>query len=55
MTEVCSAALPHSEILGSKLVCQFPEAYRRLLRPSSLTQAKAFTICPYRITFLTNK
>ena len=26
---------PHSEIPGSKLVCQLPEAYRRLLRPSS--------------------
>src|SRR5258706_11351739 len=24
--------LPHSEILGSKLVCQLPEAYRRLQR-----------------------
>ncbi len=26
---------PHSEISGSKLACQFPEAYRRLLRLSS--------------------
>ena len=26
---------PHSEILGSKLACQLPEAYRRLPRPSS--------------------
>jgi hypothetical protein len=26
---------PHSEISGSKLICQLPEAYRRLSRPSS--------------------
>ena len=32
-TEV--AGFPHSEIPGSKLVCQLPEAYRRLPRPSS--------------------
>lgn len=32
-TEV--AGFPHSEIPGSKLVCQLPGAYRRLLRPSS--------------------
>ena len=32
-TEV--AGFPHSEILGSKLVCQLTEAYRRLQRPSS--------------------
>ncbi len=30
---------PHSEILGSKLVCQLPEAYRRLLRLSSPSTA----------------
>ncbi len=32
-TEV--AGFPHSEIPGSKLVCQLTEAYRRLPRPSS--------------------
>ena len=32
-TEV--AGFPHSEIPGSKLVCQLAEAYRRLPRPSS--------------------
>ena len=32
-TEV--AGFPHSEIFGSKLVCQLTEAYRRLQRPSS--------------------
>ena len=30
-----SKRLPHSEIPGSKVACHFPEAYRRLLRPSS--------------------
>ena len=30
---------PHSEILGSKLACQLPEAYRRLLRLSSPSAA----------------
>jgi hypothetical protein len=29
------AGFPHSDIPGSKLVCQLPEAYRTLLRPSS--------------------
>ena len=33
--QVVLAGLPHSEILGSMLVCQLPEAYRRLPRPSS--------------------
>ncbi len=36
---------PHSEISGSKLICQLPEAYRRLARPSSPVIAKASTIC----------
>ena len=40
------AGLPHSEISGSSLVCQLPEAYRRLLRPSSPPSAKASTIRP---------
>ena len=35
---------PHSEIPGSKLVCQLPEAYRRLPRPSSPSTAKASTV-----------
>ena len=39
------AEFPHSEILGSKSVYQLPEAYRRLLRPSSAPTAKAFTVC----------
>ena len=39
------AGFPHSDTLGSKLAYQFPEAYRRLLRPSSAPDAKAFTVC----------
>ena len=39
------AGFPHSEILGSKFVYQLPEAYRRLLRPSSAPDAKASTVC----------
>ena len=36
---------PHSDIPGSKPVCRLPEAYRRLLRPSSPVIAKASTTC----------
>ena len=43
------AGFPHSEILGSQLGCQLPEAYRRLLRPSSAPGAKAFTVCPRQL------
>ena len=39
------AGFPHSDTLGSKLAYQFPEAYRRLLRPSSAPDAKASTVC----------
>ena len=39
------AGFPHSDILGSTLAYQFPEAYRRLLRPSSAPDAKASTVC----------
>jgi hypothetical protein len=41
----CGSGFPHSDICGSKLVCQLPAAYRRLLRPSSPVVAKASTIC----------
>ena len=37
---------PHSEIPGSKLVWQLPEAYRSLPRLSSPLDAKASTVCP---------
>ena len=40
------AGFPHSEILGSKLADQLPEAYRRYLRLSSPASAKAFTVRP---------
>ena len=44
---------PHSEIPGSKLVCQLPEAYRRLPRPSSPSTAKASTIYAYSLDHIT--
>ena len=44
---------PHSEISGSKLICQLPEAYRRLSRPSSPIIAKASTICSYSLDSIT--
>src|SRR5690606_21527596 len=44
-----AAGFPHSEILGSRFVCQLPEAYRRLLRPSSAPGAKASTLCTYKL------
>ena len=40
---------PHSEISGSKLICQLPVAYRRLQRPSSPVIAKASTTCTYSL------
>ena len=45
VAESSPAGFPHSEILGSGLVYQLPEAYRRLLRPSSAPDAKASTVC----------
>ena len=41
------AGFPHSEIPGSVLARQLPEAYRSLPRPSSPPGAKASTVCPY--------
>ena len=49
------AGFPHSEICGSKLVCQLPAAYRKLLRPSSPVIAKASTICTYSLDPITLK
>ena len=43
------AGFPHSEILGSKCAYPLPEAYRRLLRPSSAPDAKASTVCSYKL------
>ena len=47
------AGFPHSEICGSKLVCQLPAAYRKLLRPSSPVIAKASTTCTYSLDPIT--
>ena len=44
MTHKC-AGFPHSDISGSKFICQLPEAFRRLSRPSSPLIAKASTVC----------
>ena len=44
---------PHSEISGSKSVCRLPEAYRRLLRPSSPLAAKASTVYAYSLDYIT--
>ena len=48
-----SGGFPHSEISGSKLICQLPEAYRRLSRPSSPIIAKASTTCSYSLDPIT--
>ena len=43
------SGFPHSDICGSKLVCQLPAAFRKLLRPSSPVIAKASTTCTYSL------
>ena len=45
MRYLLRGGFPHSEISGSKLICQLPEACRRLSRPSSPVIAKASTTC----------
>jgi hypothetical protein len=35
--DMTPCGFPHSDIFGSKLVRQLPEAYRSLLRPSSVS------------------
>ena len=47
------AGFPHSDIPGSKLACQLPEAYRRLQRPSSPVVAKASTTCTFSLDPIT--
>ena len=44
---------PHSDIVGSKLVHQLANAFRRSLRPSSPLIAKAFTMCAYSLDHIT--
>src|SRR3989344_5275728 len=39
------AGFPHSETIGSNGYWLLPDEYRRQLRPSSATCAKAFTVC----------
>src|SRR5690625_6544913 len=51
----CWRGFPHSDICGSKLVCQLPAAFRRLPRPSSPVIAKASTICTYSLDPITLK
>lgn len=41
---------PHSDIFGSKLVWQLPEAFRSLLRPSSVSYVQASIMCAW-VTF----
>jgi hypothetical protein len=48
-----AGGFPHSDIPGSKLICQLPEAYRRLSRPSSPIIAKASTTCSYSLDPIT--
>ena len=48
-----SCGFPHSEIAGSKLVCQLADAYRRLPRPSSPSTAKASTMCASSLDHIT--
>ena len=47
------AGFPHSEICGSRFVCQLPAAYRKLLRPSSRVIAKASTMCTLSLVSIT--
>ena len=44
---------PHSDMPGSKLVCQLPEPFRRLPRPSSPLTAKASTVCAWLLDYIT--
>ena len=48
-----SGGFPHSDISGSQLICQLPEAFRRLPRPSSPIIAKASTTCSYLLDPIT--
>ena len=51
--QVVLAGFPHSDIYGSKLVCQLPVAFRRLPRLSSPPAAKASTVCTYSLDHIT--
>ena len=49
------AGFSHSEISGLKLIYQLTEAYRRLSRPSSPSNAKASVVCTYSLDHITPK
>ena len=53
MRYLLRGGFPHSEIAGSKLVCQLPDAYRRLPRLSSPSTAKASTMCACSLDHIT--
>ena len=50
---ITTGGFPHSEIPGSKSVQRLPRAYRSRPRPSSAPDAKASTVCPYSLIFIT--
>src|ERR687892_1327279 len=45
------AGFPHSDIPGSQLSRQLPEAFRSQTRPSSAPGAKASTVSPYQLDY----
>jgi hypothetical protein len=47
---VCQDGFPHSDIFGSKLDWQLPEAYGSLPPPSSSLDTKASTKSPFQLT-----
>ena len=53
MRYLLRGGFPHSDIAGSKLVCQLPDAFRRLPRLSSPSTAKASTMCAYSLDHIT--
>ncbi len=53
VADTLAGGFPHSDISGSKLICQLPEAFRRLSRPSSPVIAKASTMCTYSLVPIT--
>ena len=53
MRYLLRGGFPHSDISGSKLICQLPEAFRRLSRLSSPIIAKASTTCSYSLDPIT--
>ena len=55
MKYLLRGGFPHSDITGSKLVCQLPDAYRRLPRLSSPSTAKASTMCAYSLDHITSR